>query len=72
MKNRIEFSAGKCPRLVSTIQRSVSRRYKIISTGHYPRTFPPESSAIDVVEIEAALIKQYLLSRSWIDEIILC
>jgi len=50
-----------------------------VSPKHYKwrgsRTFPPDSLpekiANSVVEIEAGMMKPYLLSRSWIDEIIL-
>ena len=41
--------------------------------GHFPPGhFPFQKNANTVVEIEAGLMKQYLLSRSWIDETILC
>ena len=39
--------------------------------AHYPRTFPPEKNANNVAKIEARLMKQYLSSRTRINETIL-
>jgi len=51
-----------------------------LGLGHFlrdisPRTFSLDKNANNVVEIEAGLMKKYVLSRSWncwIDETILC
>ena len=37
--------------------------------GHFPSGFPPKKNANSVVEIEGRLMKQYLLSRSWMKQI---
>jgi len=37
-----------------------------------PGHFPPERNANNVVKIEAAMIKQYFSSRSWIYDTIHC
>jgi len=61
----------------TNIQRQTDRQTETEKCGShgsrtFPRTFPPEKNANNVVEIKAGMIKQYFLSRSWIDETIRC
>ena len=59
----------ECPSFVTYLVR-VFRTFSIRNIS--PRDIPPKKNANSVVEIEAGMMKQYLLNRSWIDETILC
>jgi len=44
----------------------------LVGLGHFSRTFTLEIDEKNVAQIEAGMLKESLLSRSWIDETIVC